>query len=132
MVEAKASEEARLRAALMKYRDDYCEGWCREGDGIFDDCGGCPAKDALSISPAPDHSEVSPTVQKSMDYFHRRCAEVDAEAMRTKTLEECEAIARKEEAHSVALNSIFNGGWMAAAKHIRSQIAALKGNGEGK
>jgi hypothetical protein len=37
----------RLRAALSKFQNDLCEGWCSESDHIFDDCQGCEARAAL-------------------------------------------------------------------------------------
>lgn len=45
-----SDSERGMREALEKYRDDYCEGWCKEngGAGHFNDCGGCPAALALS------------------------------------------------------------------------------------
>lgn len=48
--EKAADELDQSRKALEKYRDDYCEGWCKEngGAGHFNDCGGCPAARALS------------------------------------------------------------------------------------
>jgi hypothetical protein len=42
------AENARLREALGHYADTYCEGWCKEAGGTFDDCGGCHARAALA------------------------------------------------------------------------------------
>lgn len=42
------AENARLRAALDNYAHHYCEGWCKELDGTFPDCGGCEARAALA------------------------------------------------------------------------------------
>jgi hypothetical protein len=78
---------------------------------------------------APDTAEVSPAVQKSMDYFHRRCAEVDAEAIRAKALD-----------IDAALDAWFDADpdwreWPLADQYRHDMslavIAALKGNGEG-
>jgi hypothetical protein len=72
------------------------------------------APEALSGSPAPDPAEAVST--KADIHFA-------AEAMRAKTLDECEAIAREEQRR-----------WpgMRIATNIANKIAALKGNGEGK
>jgi hypothetical protein len=87
------------------------------------------ARAALSTPPAPDPAEVSPAVQKSMDYFHRRCAEVDAEAIRAKALD-----------IDAALDAWFDADpdwreWPLADQYRHDMslavIAALNGNGEG-
>jgi hypothetical protein len=43
------AEEA--RKTLEHYADQYCEGWCKEVGGFFDDCGGCPARRNLESNP---------------------------------------------------------------------------------
>jgi hypothetical protein len=35
-------------AVLAHYAEHYCEGWCKENGGYFDDCGGCPARRAIA------------------------------------------------------------------------------------
>jgi hypothetical protein len=37
-----------LLEALKHYADTYCEGWCKESCGSFDDCGGCKARAAIA------------------------------------------------------------------------------------
>lgn len=37
-------------AVLAHYAEHYCEGWCKENGGYFDDCGGCPARRAIHRS----------------------------------------------------------------------------------
>ena len=45
---AKDAEIERLRAALGKFKELYCEGYCEVDDGIYiHDCGGCDARVAL-------------------------------------------------------------------------------------
>lgn len=39
---------AELLEALKHYADTYCEGWCKESCGSFDDCGGCRARAAIA------------------------------------------------------------------------------------
>jgi hypothetical protein len=41
-----------LLQTLRYYADTYCEGWCKENGGTFDDCGGCPARDAIAKASA--------------------------------------------------------------------------------
>ena len=42
-----------LVKALEFYADQYCEGWCKEFGGYFDDCGGCHARHALAKATTP-------------------------------------------------------------------------------
>jgi hypothetical protein len=37
-----------LLEVLKHYADTYCEGWCKESCGSFDDCGGCKARAAIA------------------------------------------------------------------------------------
>lgn len=37
-----------VREALEHYAEQYCEGWCKEAGGSFEDCGGCKARAALA------------------------------------------------------------------------------------
>ena len=39
---------AELLEALKHYSNTYCEGWCKENGGSFDDCGGCKARAAIA------------------------------------------------------------------------------------
>jgi hypothetical protein len=41
-----------LLEALKHYADTYCEGWCKESCGSFDDCGGCKARAAIAKAEA--------------------------------------------------------------------------------
>ena len=51
LVEKLEAENARLREALIKYRDALCEGWCREVENFTDPkgecCSGCLARTTL-------------------------------------------------------------------------------------
>lgn len=38
----------KLEVVLRDHANLYCEGWCKEGGGYFDDCSGCPARAALT------------------------------------------------------------------------------------
>ncbi|MBU8540854.1 ead/Ea22-like family protein [Falsiroseomonas tokyonensis] len=52
---AAQAEIARLREALERYGERYCEGWCHDGGaGCFTDCGGCEAWAALASPGAGD------------------------------------------------------------------------------
>jgi hypothetical protein len=79
---------------------------------------------------APDPAEaMSPAVQKSMAYFHRRCADVDVEKADEAMRARCEAIAR---AQTIAEPEVsWHQGWNRCCADIADEIAALKGNGEG-
>jgi len=46
--EAAEAEVTKLRGVLKEYKDQYCEGWCVDGEPTSDDCGGCPARLALA------------------------------------------------------------------------------------
>jgi hypothetical protein len=50
-------ENRRLREALMRYEDDFCEGWCKENGGTFSDCSGCIARAALAAEPASGEAD---------------------------------------------------------------------------
>lgn len=42
------SVNADLLEALNHIAETYCEGWCKESGGSFDDCGGCKARAAIA------------------------------------------------------------------------------------
>lgn len=46
-VERLLADNNRLRSVLKRYAHDFCEGWCQDNGGNFDDCSGCPARLAL-------------------------------------------------------------------------------------
>jgi hypothetical protein len=50
-------ENRRLREALRRYEDDFCEGWCKENGGTFSDCSGCIARAALAAEPASGETD---------------------------------------------------------------------------
>jgi hypothetical protein len=50
-------ENRRLREALRRYEDDFCEGWCKENGGTFSDCSGCIARAALAAEPASGEAD---------------------------------------------------------------------------
>lgn len=52
------NENERLRGALSHYATQYCEGWCKENGGLFEDCGGCLARAALDNEQGADTKEV--------------------------------------------------------------------------
>jgi hypothetical protein len=37
-----------LLEVLKHYADTYCEGWCKESCGSFNDCGGCKARATIA------------------------------------------------------------------------------------
>lgn len=41
-------QDVDLTDALKYYADTYCEGWCKENGGTFEDCGGCKARAVLA------------------------------------------------------------------------------------
>jgi hypothetical protein len=52
-----ALEEKDLREivdTLAYYATTYCEGWCAEAGGNFEDCGGCRARIALETAQAAE------------------------------------------------------------------------------
>jgi hypothetical protein len=38
---------AGLEETLQHYADQFCEGWCKDNGGQFEDCAGCRARTAI-------------------------------------------------------------------------------------
>lgn len=39
-----------MKETLQTYKEQYCEGWCEENGGFYEDCGGCLARKTLMVS----------------------------------------------------------------------------------